>query len=710
MQQQHDDGNNMNHDRSPTKALPLNHSDDMQAKGKRTKDTNVNVNVNAAAAADAAASDDAGAGAGGTTGENTAAASDLDHVLLESLFYNEMVMLETTPASPVPGSNFYLPKIEHDTPHTIVEKEILRDFGVGVGSLCPSTNGSSFGQFSTAPLPDAIRTASTAPTPSARACSQICSEKNITNNHPHKLSHFVQQYNTVYQQQQGNKQGANHSQHQRLCSDSPPLSSTTINQLGTNFNNTQQVIPARGNTPQNKSSTMTVIEQPHHPELLMDCTESQASTSTAVAASANNISSEFLYSSSTSTKPFPRSLPPHSERIINSSTSSGNSQIGSVPQDRARQLVDQFATLASRLGIDLPDSVLQSLTSAAAKKEEKMVANQAVTSTGLSDLSDINNPSTSVKTLLGGTNKKVINDDKNIVTLAPTIMELRKTAEESIAAVTRKREDHLTKISKKKSDEKRKGIKLESAPVSATDILVTNDNNSTINDSKPTYSKRRKKPRLSECETKLAQLKAENEQLKRHLQNVSNKAHKFDMEKEEAGKNIARLIHDPNAGPHEMEMSVSKFSDMYSDYGINRQQELSFHLEQLQRLVNPADSTKMGLWTLGQSNRGTKKNPIAGILVKELDITPQQGRKILDQSEKIRKLCDNLKEAHSLLVKLKILCEKKTRCFQDRMSKCTEILTSKQVARLIIWINEHTQLLEKVCPGWGTEHIPKHTT
>ena len=64
MQQQHDDGNNMNHDRSPTKALPLNHSDDMQAKGKRTKDTNViNVNVNAAAAAAAAAAADAAAAA-----------------------------------------------------------------------------------------------------------------------------------------------------------------------------------------------------------------------------------------------------------------------------------------------------------------------------------------------------------------------------------------------------------------------------------------------------------------------------------------------------------------------------------------------------------------------------------------------------------------------------------------------------------------------
>jgi hypothetical protein len=113
----------------------------------------------------------------------------------------------------------------------------------------------------------------------------------------------------------------------------------------------------------------------------------------------------------------------------------------------------------------------------------------------------------------------------------------------------------------------------------------------------------------------------------------------------------------------------------------------------------------MGLWTLGQSNHDSKRNPIAGILVKELTITPQQGRKILDQSEKIRKLCDNLKETHALLVKLKSLCEKKTQIFQDRMSKCTEILTSEQVVKLILWINEHSNLLETVCPGWGTEQI-----
>ena len=46
-----------------------------------------------------------------------------------------------------------------------------------------------------------------------------------------------------------------------------------------------------------------------------------------------------------------------------------------VPQDRARQLVDQFATLASRLGIDLPNSVLQSLTSAATKNDPTLLSN-----------------------------------------------------------------------------------------------------------------------------------------------------------------------------------------------------------------------------------------------------------------------------------------------------------------------------------------------
>lgn len=98
-------------------------------------------------------------------------------------------------------------------------------------------------------------------------------------------------------------------------------------------------------------------------------------------------------------------------------------------------------------------------------------------------------------------------------------------------------------------------------------------------------------------------------------------------------------------------------------------------------LANPTNFTKMGLWTLGggvqsssqsssssssdNANGGNKvygpngsqggsnnsrgssngsKNPIAGMLQRELGISAQQGRKILDQRQKIQNVCSNLKE------------------------------------------------------------------
>jgi hypothetical protein len=55
--------------------------------------------------------------------------------------------------------------------------------------------------------------------------------------------------------------------------------------------------------------------------------------------------------------------------------------------------------------------------------------------------------------------------------------------------------------------------------------------------------------------------------------------------------------------------------------------------------------------------------------------------------------------------KLNALCQHKTRIFHDRMTKCREILTPKQVIKLLIWIDENSQTLGSVCPGWGSEQF-----
>mmetsp|Transcript_58066 Transcript_58066/g.141926 ORF Transcript_58066/g.141926 Transcript_58066/m.141926 type:complete len:761 (+) Transcript_58066:408-2690(+) len=419
------------------------------------------------------------------------------------------------------------------------------------------------------------------------------------------------------------------------------------------------------------------------------------------------------------------------------------SETQGVPQHRARQLVDQFATLASRLGIDLPDDVLQSLTTSAVKNDPSLSAppplaalatggtpNTAATThlqqaAGTTTPAAVSHTSPNTKkrpssvafdtaaaeTTTATSGAPSPSENKPPATPPSTILETQKAAQEAIAAVTQlQKSSSRTSEAASKNVDSKIGSMVGNATGSATTSTSTTAQDPVSEMSSqgkaPTYSKRRKKPRKQECEAKLAQLRAENEQLKRHLENVTNKAHKFDKGKEEAMQQIERLMHE-NSGPEKMNKAVHEFGHMYSDYGVNRQQELNFHLEQLQRLANPTNFTKMGLWTLGQSSHDPKRNPIAGILVKELTITPQQGRKILDQSEKIRYLCQNLKETHALLGKLKALCETKTKIFQDRMSKCTEILTSKQVVALIVWINEHTDVLDAVCPGWGTEQIQK---
>lgn len=158
--------------------------------------------------------------------------------------------------------------------------------------------------------------------------------------------------------------------------------------------------------------------------------------------------------------------------------------------------------------------------------------------------------------------------------------------------------------------------------------------------------RRRKKPRLHECERRLAELQDENERLKRHLDLVSNRSRQTQVERVQAETKMRQLLTE-GAPDSELQPLLHSFQEMYSDYGKKRFEELEFHLEQLQRLAKPADFTKMGLWTLsGQSNN--PRHSISSLLLNELSITPPQSRKIMEQREKIRTVCENLKEVRTM--------------------------------------------------------------
>lgn len=407
--------------------------------------------------------------------------SALDHALLESLFYNEMMMLN--PSSP--GSSTFLSQHFNEAtqpsrqqnppapvgtgdPNTIAEKDLLRDFGVSASPIRPST---------------------------------------------HRL-------------------------------DPPGEAPTSANAVAHSWSDPLAVpAPSHAHAPKHVPIYPAPLPLTAYPF------PETASTQ---------------YSSFAASKPSSLERPPLS---IDTSVTTPT-----VSNDRAKQLVDQFATLASRLGIELPNNVLQSLTAAAAKNDPQLASSSSSKPASSSPLSTP--PLTSSNSMIpskpAGARQQPDSSISSVPTLAdaedPTqtgpaaLQELRKTAEEAIASVTQKR----------------------ALDMDGADSTGEGSNSGNPKDSKLHSSKRKKKPRLQDCESRLAELRAENELLKRHLENVSNKAYRFDKEKEAAGKRIHGLLED-NAVPEEMNRAVQEFTEMYSDYGRNRQQELSFHLEQLQR-------------------------------------------------------------------------------------------------------------------------------
>ena len=311
------------------------------------------------------------------------------------------------------------------------------------------------------------------------------------------------------------------------------------------------------------------------------------------------------------------------------------------PQQQQEKLVSQFATLASRLGIHLPPEMIQSLLEDNNNNNNNHHHHQGGIDGASSSLEAV------VRTAAAGAAGAPPSPgtteppSQPPAPLPPAVQELERVAEAAIAAV-------MTGNKRRQPNDSTgwDAPTVAAAAAAASSMFsTTTTGKGTVPTTTTTssYSKRRKKPRLVECETKLAQLQAENEVLKRHLTTMSNQSHKLDLERQELERQMRGMLV-TGATPQEMDKIVQTFSDYYSDYGRRRHQELEFHLEQLQVLANPTNFTKMGLWTLGQQSSNPKKDPIAGILQHELNITPQQGKKILEQREKIREVCTNMSE------------------------------------------------------------------
>lgn len=279
--------------------------------------------------------------------------------------------------------------------------------------------------------------------------------------------------------------------------------------------------------------------------------------------------------------------------------------------EEARKLVSQFAGLAEKLGINLPANVITSLTKAAtihhesSKKSHHHQQSSSVTaSTAPQQIVSTNNKNTNhqANTILSHQSTSIphipVGGPSTIASPTalnnPTILQNQKTATAAIAAIN-SNSLHPT-IGKSASNNKSSKLNNENQQNNSTNTntttaagaaaasSTTNSSSSTTSSRPQPYSRKRKLPRLEECEQKLATLKTENDTLKRHLAVLANKTEKFDNERTQAEQKLREFAHiDKNTSTEDLDEFLKKFSHMYSDYGHHRHEQLGFHLNQLQQ-------------------------------------------------------------------------------------------------------------------------------
>lgn len=150
-------------------------------------------------------------------------------------------------------------------------------------------------------------------------------------------------------------------------------------------------------------------------------------------------------------------------------------------------------------------------------------------------------------------------------------------------------------------------------------------------------AKKRPRESVEDLEARVIALKSENADLHAHLLNVTQRTtevqkQRIAMEKLMAMK-LAELGDKEDSDQSELAQLVKQYTDIYADYGKCRQREVAFHLQQIEKLMVPTNTTKMCLWTLQQDKSfyQSKKSSIYDILSKTLEISAEQTSKILER-------------------------------------------------------------------------------
>lgn len=199
-------------------------------------------------------------------------------------------------------------------------------------------------------------------------------------------------------------------------------------------------------------------------------------------------------------------------------------------------------------------------------------------------------------------------------------------------------------------------------------------------------------------------LKNKNAELRGMIEKQADHQNKIGLQRVKLSQ-LKSLMLEENPPEKEIKDIMKSYYENWSEFGAVRNQQIIWHLNQLKRVLLPAQLTKMTIWSLQQDdefydvtlNNATHGGSIWDILVNTINLTKEQQTKIIGFRNAVKQQRRNLAEAlttmDTIAKNVKDILESMT----SQMVKIMEILSPIQQAKFLTWMNQNaTSIMSNV--------------
>mmetsp|Transcript_11140 Transcript_11140/g.22615 ORF Transcript_11140/g.22615 Transcript_11140/m.22615 type:complete len:316 (+) Transcript_11140:81-1028(+) len=231
--------------------------------------------------------------------------------------------------------------------------------------------------------------------------------------------------------------------------------------------------------------------------------------------------------------------------------------------------------------------------------------------------------------------------------------------------------------------------------------------------------RKRKKEKKTWLRQQLTLLEADNLQLRLKLQ-VGHDSTNSEEKSNYISNKLATMMAE-GASETDIQKAIAEYQERYSDYGRDRRSAIDFHVAQLRRCLQPTQTTRAILWLMSlarqfhEKTNGnvqfTEPNELFNLwlnLLSEVKPTAAQRKLMVSYTTVSSNGTDPFADINSvsqtcngMLDRLvEIICNKNN-SLDTEMSNIQSILSARQIAKFILWIDQNPacmQMLEALWP------------